>query len=889
MLHDGRVDDPRYAAAVPAPSPPLPPHVHVAIAGSGFGGLGAGIRLKEMGEHDFVVLERAASLGGVWRDNTYPGAACDVRSHLYSYSFARNPGWTHAYSPQAEIRAYLEACADRFDVRPHVRFDHEILEASWDEASCRWRLETTRGALTADVFVSAVGALSEPRWPSIPGLGGFSGKAFHSARWDHAFDLSGKRVAVIGTGASAIQFVPAIQPVVKELTVFQRTPPWVLPRFDRPFGPLERRLLEASPALQRLSRGALYAFHEVGALAFFYPEVARLVQRRALAHLAESVADAELRNKLTPSYTWGCKRILLSDFYYPAITKPNVDVVTDAITRITPTGVATADGRERAVDAIICGTGFQVQEYPFGSRVRGEGGRSLAQTWERTMTAHLGTTVAGFPNLFLIQGPNSVLGHSSVVTMIEAQIEHMTAAVRHMRRTGVRAVAPRPEAQAAFVAKVDRDMRGTVWTAGGCASWYLDRDGRNSALWPGFATTFVRRVAHFDPEEYRMTPDDKSTTKPKSQSARPLERVAFLAARAMTRLPERLQRRLAGGKTVRSGPYTLDAAMQLVLASDPRLKMEPQDPLRLRREKDRAAIAVRGAPPPVGAVRDLVVDGADGPLRARLYSTEATATEGAALPLLVYFHGGGFVFGDLETHDVGCRLLCRHGGLHVLAVEYRLVPEHRFPAAIEDGRAAFAWAVRHAKELGADPLRIGVGGDSAGANIAAIVSLLARKQKPAPACQLLIYPPTDRTKAHPSMNELAEGFMLTRASVEWFHAQYAASVGADSADPRISPLLATEKDGLAPALVVTAGFDPLRDEGEAYAEALRAAGTPTVLRRFDTLIHGFFNMTGFHEPSRDAVVAIAGATRVMFDMPRPRDTQNGVGVPKPISVAAGLQ
>jgi acetyl esterase len=346
---------------------------------------------------------------------------------------------------------------------------------------------------------------------------------------------------------------------------------------------------------------------------------------------------------------------------------------------------------------------------------------------------------------------------------------------------------------------------------------------------------------------------------------RPLNHLMYLAARGMTHLPAGLQRALAGGGPVQRDGYTLDPGLQLMLASDPRLKKPwTDDPIRLRKERDHEILGIRGPAPAVHAVRDLNVDGATGPLRARAYLTEVTDDAGA--PLLVYFHGGGFVFGNLDTHDVGCRLLCKHGGFHVLSVEYRLVPEHRFPAAILDGQAALAWAVKHAAELGADPSRVGVGGDSAGANMSAVVSLLSRAQGPVPACQVLIYPPTDRTRAHPSMNRLAEGFILTRASVEWFHAQYAAPVGADSADPRISPLLAPDLSGLPPALIVTAGFDPLRDEGEAYAAALQAAGTPAILRRFDGLIHGFFNLTGIHDPSRDAVIAIAGAARALFDV-----------------------
>jgi len=350
-------------------------------------------------------------------------------------------------------------------------------------------------------------------------------------------------------------------------------------------------------------------------------------------------------------------------------------------------------------------------------------------------------------------------------------------------------------------------------------------------------------------------------TKKRDTRPRLIDRLQYWFARGAMRLPARVQRALGGGGVVQRDGYTLDAGLQFILANDPSAKKPwPEDALHLRHVQDRAITGVRGPLPEVHSIRDLEVVGAEGPLAARHYATDVPNA-----PLLVYFHGGGFVFGNIETHEVACRLLCKHGGFHVLSVEYRLVPEHRFPAAINDGVAAFTWAVKHAKELGADATRVGVGGDSAGANMSAVISLQLREADPKPACQILIYPPTDRANAHPSMNSLAEGFLLTRASVEWFHAQYAASVGADSSDPRISPLLAADLRGLPPALVVTAGFDPLRDEGEAYAAALEAAGVTTVARRFDGLIHGFVNLVGIHDVSRDAVIAIAGATRALFE------------------------
>ena len=477
-------------------------HVHVAIAGSGFGGLGMAIRMLQRGMRDFLVFERAAELGGVWRDNSYPGCACDVQSHLYSFSFAPNPDWSHSYSPRAEIQAYLRRCAERFGVTPYLRFGHEILSATWDGARNVWQLETASGAYTADVFIGAMGALSEPKLPQIPGLDRFAGRVFHSARWDHEFTLAGRKVAVIGTGASAIQFVPQIQPHVQQLHLFQRTPPWIVPRNDIAFTPRQKWLLRNSQLLQKFTRASIYLRRELLALTFLHPRLAPLAEKLGHAQLKQQIADPQLRARLTPHYRLGCKRVLVSDDYLPALTQPNVEVVTDAITAVTPRAVVTADGRERAVDAIICGTGFHVTDMPFAARIVGRDGRSLETTWNGSPKAHLGLAVHGFPNLFLLLGPNTGLGHSSVVLMMESQIEHVLGALRAITRDRS-ALEPTAAAQAAFVAGVDARMRNTVWSTGGCASWYLDRTGRNSTLWPSYTFSFRRRVARFDAREYQ--------------------------------------------------------------------------------------------------------------------------------------------------------------------------------------------------------------------------------------------------------------------------------------------------------------------------------------------------------------------------------------------------
>ena len=479
-------------------------HVHVAIIGSGFSGLGAAIRLKQEGMNDFVVLEKAGDVGGTWRDNTYPGCACDVPSHLYSFSFAPNPGWSKAFSPQPEIFSYLRHCASHYGILPHLRFEHAVESLTWDDDAQRWRIVTSKGLVTADGVVAAAGAFSEPSVPNLRGLDTFEGPAFHSARWDHGVDLTGKKVAVVGTGASAIQFVPEIQPKVGTLSVFQRTPPWIMPRNNPELTDGQRSTFRAVPALQKLVRAQIYAVTELFGLGFRHPALMRPLQRVAVKYLEACVPDPELRAKLTPSYSLGCKRILFSNKYLRALAKENVDVVTESIQEVRPRSIVTKDGKEHPVDAIIFGTGFHVSDLPFGKYVTGKGGLSLEDVWKGSPQAHLGTTVNGFPNFFFLLGPNTGLGHTSVVYMIESQITHLVNALRYMRDHRVATVEPRAEAQAAFIADLDRRMGKTVWSTGGCASWYIDKTGRNSTLWPDATWRFRRRVQGFVASEYDL-------------------------------------------------------------------------------------------------------------------------------------------------------------------------------------------------------------------------------------------------------------------------------------------------------------------------------------------------------------------------------------------------
>jgi cation diffusion facilitator CzcD-associated flavoprotein CzcO len=480
------------------------PHFEIAIVGAGLAGLGMAVALKEDGRQDFVVLERAGDLGGTWRDNSYPGCACDIPSVLYSYSSEPNPEWSHAFARQPEIWAYMQDVARRHQLHEHFRFNHEITEARWSAEDQHWEIETPSGSLTAAVLISAAGALADPSIPELPGLERFTGRVFHSARWEHNHDLRGRSVAVVGTGASAIQFVPEIQPEVGHLHLFQRTPPWVLPRENPRVPEGWRARFARYPRLLGLARASVFSLLESFHVGFRHPAVMRLAERRAHAHIAKQVADPELRAKLTPDYRLGCKRILGSNTWYPALCADNVEVVTSGIREVRETSVIDADGTEHEVDTIIFGTGFQVTDIPIGHRVRGRDGQTLAESWRGSMKAHLGISVSGFPNLFMLLGPNTGLGHNSVLLMIEAQIAYLRQLLTHREVGRLAAIEPTPAAQAQYVAEVDAGTEGSVWTAGGCLSWYVDETGRNSTLWPGSVRAYQRRLAEFDADDYRV-------------------------------------------------------------------------------------------------------------------------------------------------------------------------------------------------------------------------------------------------------------------------------------------------------------------------------------------------------------------------------------------------
>ncbi|MEU0487258.1 NAD(P)/FAD-dependent oxidoreductase [Streptosporangium sp. NPDC006013] len=473
----------------------------IAIIGAGFGGLCMAIQLEKAGIRSYTIFEKGDNVGGTWRDNTYPGAGCDIPSHLYSFSFEKYSSWTRRFPEQPEILGYLERCADKYGVRSRLRLNTAVVAATFEESLGKWRVRTAAGDELFDVVVSAVGQLNQPRLPDIPGMSTFNGAAFHSARWDHSVDLTGRRVAVIGSGSSAAQLIPKVAEVADHLDVFQRTPNWVIPKADAVFGSGARAAFRYVPFLQRAYREWIYRYAEIT----LYPALAGgwssdPLRKRALEHLHDQVPDPVLRAKLTPDYPVGCKRIVADSKFYPALTRPNVDVVTDRITRIVPGGVETAAGLREA-DAIVYATGFETSDFLVPIQVTGRDGRHLAEEWKDGAEAYLGIAVPHFPNLFLLYGPNTNLGHSSIVFMIECQVRYIMGCLPQLVAHGPMEV--RPETMATWRRSLETAMERMVWQAG-CTSWYKNAAGRVTNNWPGTTTAYRRITGAPDPDAFHF-------------------------------------------------------------------------------------------------------------------------------------------------------------------------------------------------------------------------------------------------------------------------------------------------------------------------------------------------------------------------------------------------
>lgn len=475
----------------------------VIVIGSGFSGIGAGIRLTQEGINDFIILEKHQDLGGTWRDNTYPGCECDVPSALYSYSFSQNKDWSKVFAGQKEILSYTEKTARDFGIMPFLRFGINVQNIIWQEAQQNWLVHTEHGIYQANKVISCVGYLHEPILPTLSGLENFNGEVFHSSRWNHDLDLTGKRVAVIGTGASAIQFIPEIQPKVKELVAFQRTPQWILPKPDIKLNKLVRGIFRL-PFTLNLFRKTLYLGMEAFGLGFRNPAMLKRLQGLAKWHINRHIKDEELKKKITPDYTMGCKRVLLSNHYYKALAQDNIEVVASGVDKIEGNTIIASNGEEYEADVIILGTGFHVSDVPIAKHVQGKSGKTMNDIWQGSPEAYRGTTITDFPNFFLILGPNLAIGHNSAFIIIEAQLNYVMGALTEMRDSKLSRLEVNSQAQKTYNEKVQQDLQTTVWNTGGCSSYYIDENGKNSIGFPWSTLKLRRMLANFDSQAYSL-------------------------------------------------------------------------------------------------------------------------------------------------------------------------------------------------------------------------------------------------------------------------------------------------------------------------------------------------------------------------------------------------
>jgi len=496
---------------------------HTVIVGTGFSGIAMGIQLKKAGIDDFIILERAGDVGGTWRDNTYPGAACDVPSHLYSFSFEPNKKWSRSFSPQPEILEYIKNCARKYGIYEHIRFNSNVASATYDAAHGRWSVATDDATIhVGRTFVIGTGGLSRPVYPNIPGLKEFKGALFHSAAWNHEASLDNKRVAVIGTGASAIQIVPAIAAKVAKLHLFQRSGAWVLPKQDKAYSRWQMALKVHVPWFERLMRAMIYWRLELFGLGLRYPKIMEWAKKGFLGWIAKNVRDESLRQKLTPQYTPGCKRILFSDDFYPAVTRHNVEVVTTAIQKVSGNTVVTSDGQSYEVDALICATGFQAADSPSPFPIYGKGRQQLADTWANGAEAYRGCVVPGFPNMFIVTGPNTGLGHTSMVLIIEAAVGYIVGAIKNMQNKSLKSMEIEASRSNAYNTDLAAKLKGMVWAQGGCMSWYNTTEGKNVTLYPRSTIAFKAMLWSFDLASYQVEVLEEKATAGESEATAPI-------------------------------------------------------------------------------------------------------------------------------------------------------------------------------------------------------------------------------------------------------------------------------------------------------------------------------------------------------------------------------
>jgi cation diffusion facilitator CzcD-associated flavoprotein CzcO/acetyl esterase/lipase len=798
----------------------------IIIVGSGFAGLGMAIALRKAGFNDVLMLEKARDVGGVWRDNSYPGAACDVPSHLYSFSFEPNPNWSHAFAPQSEIHDYLKNCADKYDLLRQIRFGVEVAHAQYQAQNQLWQITLTNGRqLQAHFFITASGQLSRPALPDIPGIEQFKGKCFHSARWDHQYDLTGKTVAVIGTGASAIQFVPAIAQKVKQLKVFQRTPNHMLPRKDRAYSRIELSLFKRFPWIMKLYRLQIYANFESRALAFtrfgwlMKPMVGFPFHRM----LKEQVPDAAMREKLEPDYAIGCKRILLTNDYLATMAMPNVELITDSITRITSDSVE-VEGTQHKVDAIIYGTGFAATEFLAPMRIQGRDGLELNHAWQRGAEAYLGITVPQFPNFFMLYGPNTNLGHNSIVYMLESQIAHVTRCLRFMRDNNVQAMEVDASIHRRFNQNVQRKLKLTVWN--GCKSWYVDKQGHNSINWPGFTLSY-RWLTQFKAlDAYRFTQGDDENTKADSTLAEPgmVEAANASLQRALLRIAFRPW----------IGP-PFSAGFQRIVVNALSLLM-PTHRAVLRYKEQQGAL-----------------------------SWETVAAKGNGCHgAILYLHGGAFCLGSPFTHRTLTSRLALESGMDIWVPNYRLAPEHPYPAALEDALTTYNIMLQRGYR-GED---IVIAGDSAGGALALALALRLRDEglSTMPAALMLLSPVTDSDLGGTTLSSNANLDPMLRQNwlqqgIDWYNCPQ----GTPGRDPLTQNLA-----GLPPILIQAGDEEILLSDATRLAEKARADGVEVELEVYAKRWHVFQLQAAYLRSARKAIAALGQfARRYTYSLHRP--------------------
>ncbi|AZC27581.1 flavin-containing monooxygenase [Pseudomonas sessilinigenes] len=789
------------------------------IIGTGFGGLGMGIALRKAGVSRFLILEKGQDVGGVWRENTYPGAACDVPSHLYSFSFEPNPNWSRVFAPQAEIHDYLQHCARHYALLPHIQFDSEVSHAEFDDSQCLWKVSCHNGqSYLSRLLVSATGQLSRPALPRLPGMESFTGHVFHSAHWDHHYPLAGKRVAVIGTGASAIQFVPQIADQVATLKVFQRSPAYIMPKADRPYRPEELQRFARHPLWMKLVRAAHYLHFESRALGF-----TRLqgLTRWAVGIpfqklLKASVSSPELRRQMTPDYPIGCKRILLSNDYLATFDKPHVELLTQGIKRITEQGIETLDGQRHEVDAIIYGTGFAATEFLSPMRITGRLGQDLNQAWQQGAAAYLGLSVPGFPNFFMLYGPNTNLGHNSIIYMLESQISHVMKARRALLANTARTLEVDPQSHQRFQQRIQRRLATSVWS--GCQSWYVDPNGHNSTNWPGFTWSYRWLARHAGLAAYQFSsPLDGDRATDGQRIAAPgdwLERgnAAFL----------RLFLRASFRALI--GPPRLLASQRKIVAGLSRLMPGGWG---VNRHRSRL-----------------------GHMALQIVEPKASAAKG----VILYLHGGAFCLGSPDTHYSITSRLAKESGCAVWAPDYRLAPEHPYPAALEDCLACYD-AIR---AQGYPVERLLIAGDSAGGALALALALALKERGEGIAAGLLLLSPvTDPTLAGASMqSRQATDPMIRRDWLEQALQAYAATPQTLLHRP-----LEADLRGLPPMLIQVGDQEVLLSDSTRLAERARASAVPCQLQIHEGRWHVFQLQAFYLRSARAALRDLARFAR----------------------------